>query len=113
MDQMELEKRAKERSTLLTKTTFRFIACAYLIYEGYDRMIKRHLENPAEYPRSAMIFGIFFIIMAIVYGIYAALVYRRGVAKKKEREAEGGTENGAENAAAGDDESGRDHLPGD
>ncbi len=108
MDEMELQRRAKERSTLLTKTTFRFIACAYLIYEGYDRMIKRHLENPEEYPRIAMIFGIFFIIMAIVYGIYAFFMYRRGIAEQK-----GGEENGAENAAAGDDESEGNHIPGD
>ena len=42
----EWEQLAKERSTLLTKTVFRLIACAYLSYEGYFRLIRGHLTDP-------------------------------------------------------------------
>ena len=84
----EWEQLAKERSTLLTKTVFRLIACAYLSYEGYFRLIRGHLTDPETYPRGAFFFGILFLVMAVLYLIHGARVYLRESRRLRERQRE-------------------------
>ena len=105
-----MEARAKARSQLLLKTTFRFFACAYLLYEGIDRMIMRHFTDPDNYPVASLLFGILFVGMACVYGIYAFRVYRRGVAAES-REEDKEKNDGNKNDAAGNDGAEGDQLP--
>ena len=114
----ELQALAKERSVLQTKTIFRLIACAYLVYEGYFRMIRGHLADPESFPKAALFFGAVFLCGSAAYAVHAVRIYAKESRKQKERLAEiqqgkEGEGHGTENVTAGDDGTASDFVPGD
>ena len=114
----ELQALAKERSVLQTKTIFRLIACAYLVYEGYFRMIRGHLADPESFPKAALFFGAVFLCGSAAYAVHAVRIYVRESRKQKQQliwlqQRKEGEEHGAEDVAAGDDGAASDFVPGD
>ena len=79
-----LQEKAKEQSTMMLKTVFRLAACVYLIWLGGTQMIAHYLDDPENSSIGFMIFGVFFVIAALVYLVYALKVYTKTARKLSE-----------------------------
>lgn len=79
---MTVEERAKQRSTLVTKTFFRLAACVYLSWSAYRQLYLEYMKDPETHTKGYLIFACVFIAAAAVYFIYAVRVFLREAKKQ-------------------------------